>query len=62
MTGRFERSYRFTVVDAIGGDASQIQTDVITRRRLGFPLDFRIRAVAGGFLGVRYLLYAASRI
>jgi len=35
--GRFERSYRYTVVDTIGGGASEIQKNIIARRALGLP-------------------------
>ena len=37
LGGRFERSYRYTVVDTIGGGASEIQKNIIARRRLGLP-------------------------
>jgi len=33
--GRFERSYRYTVVDTIGGGTSEIQKNIIARRGLG---------------------------
>ncbi len=33
--GRFERSYRYTVVDTIGGGTSEIQKNIIARRKLG---------------------------
>jgi alkylation response protein AidB-like acyl-CoA dehydrogenase len=35
--GRFERSYRYTVVDTIGGGTSEIQRNIIARRGLGLP-------------------------
>jgi hypothetical protein len=35
--GRFERSYRYTVVDTIGGGTSEIQKNIIARRGLGLP-------------------------
>lgn len=35
--GRFERSYRYTVVDTIGGGTSEIQKNIIGRRGLGLP-------------------------
>jgi alkylation response protein AidB-like acyl-CoA dehydrogenase len=35
--GRFERSYRYTVVDTIGGGASEIQKNIIAKRGLGLP-------------------------
>ena len=38
--GRFERSYRYTVVDTIGGGASEIQKNIIARRGLGLPKNF----------------------
>jgi alkylation response protein AidB-like acyl-CoA dehydrogenase len=37
IAGRFERSYRYTVVDTIGGGASEIQKNIIARRGLGLP-------------------------
>jgi 3-oxocholest-4-en-26-oyl-CoA dehydrogenase alpha subunit len=38
--GRFERSYRYTVVDTIGGGASEIQKNIIAGRGLGLPRNF----------------------
>ncbi|MCP5040175.1 MAG: acyl-CoA dehydrogenase [bacterium] len=38
--GRFERSYRYTVVDTIGGGASEIQKNIISRRGLRLPKNF----------------------
>ncbi len=38
--GRFERSYRYTVVDTIGGGASEIQKNIIASRGLGLPRNF----------------------
>ncbi len=38
MDGRFERSYRYTVVNTIGGGTSEIQKNIIARRQLGLPL------------------------
>jgi hypothetical protein len=38
--GRFERSYRYTVVDTIGGGASEIQKNIIARRGLGLPQSY----------------------
>jgi alkylation response protein AidB-like acyl-CoA dehydrogenase len=35
--GRFERSYRYTVVDTIGGGTSEIQKNIIARRGLLLP-------------------------
>jgi alkylation response protein AidB-like acyl-CoA dehydrogenase len=40
LNGRFERSYRYTVVDSIGGGASEIQKNIIARRGLGLPQSF----------------------
>lgn len=37
LGGRFERSYRYTVVDTIGGGASEIQKNIIARRGLALP-------------------------
>ncbi len=38
--GRFERSYRYTVVDTLGGGTSEIQKNIIARRGLGLPPTF----------------------
>jgi alkylation response protein AidB-like acyl-CoA dehydrogenase len=40
VSGRFERSYRYTVVDTIGGGASEIQKNIIARRGLALPRNF----------------------
>ena len=40
VEGRFERSYRYTVVDTIGGGSSEIQKNIIARRALGLPRSF----------------------
>ena len=40
LGGRFERSYRYTVVDTIGGGTSEIQKNIIARRGLGLPQSF----------------------
>ncbi|MFQ5416166.1 MAG: acyl-CoA dehydrogenase family protein [Myxococcota bacterium] len=40
VNGRFERSYRYTVVDTIGGGSSEIQKNIIARRGLGLPRNF----------------------
>jgi alkylation response protein AidB-like acyl-CoA dehydrogenase len=40
LDGRFERSYRYTVVDTIGGGTSEVQKNIIARRGLGLPPNF----------------------
>jgi alkylation response protein AidB-like acyl-CoA dehydrogenase len=40
MEGRAESTYRYTVIDTIGGGASEIQKNVIARRGLGLPKNF----------------------
>jgi alkylation response protein AidB-like acyl-CoA dehydrogenase len=40
LDGRFERSYRYTVVDTIGGGTSEIQKNIIARRALGLPANY----------------------
>jgi alkylation response protein AidB-like acyl-CoA dehydrogenase len=40
LGGRFERSYRYTVVDTIGGGTSEIQKNIIAGRGLGLPRSF----------------------
>jgi len=40
LDGRFERSYRYTVVDSIGGGASEVQKNIIAARGLGLPRSF----------------------
>ena len=40
MRGRSESTYRFTVIDTIGGGASEIQKNIIARRGLGLPKSF----------------------
>ena len=40
LHGRFARSYRYTVVDSIGGGASEVQKNIIARRGLGLPQNF----------------------
>ena len=40
MAGRAESTYRYTVIDTIGGGASEIQKNIIARRGLGLPKNF----------------------
>ena len=40
MYGRSESTYRYTVIDTIGGGASEIQKNIIARRKLGLPKNF----------------------
>jgi alkylation response protein AidB-like acyl-CoA dehydrogenase len=40
MKGRSESTYRYTVIDTIGGGASEIQKNIIARRYLGLPKNF----------------------
>ncbi len=40
MVGRAESTYRYTVIDTIGGGASEIQKNIIARRKLGLPKNF----------------------
>ncbi len=40
MKGRPESTYRYTVIDTIGGGSSEIQKNVIARRGLGLPKNF----------------------
>ena len=40
LGGRFEGAYRATVVETIGGGASEIQKNIIARRKLGLPKNF----------------------
>jgi len=40
LRARFEGTYRCTVVETIGGGASEIQKNIIARRKLGLPRNF----------------------
>mgnify|MGYP002682326715 CR=1 FL=1 len=40
MEGRPESTYRYTVIDTIGGGSSEIQKNIIARRGLGLPKTF----------------------
>jgi alkylation response protein AidB-like acyl-CoA dehydrogenase len=40
MEGRAESTYRYTVIDTIGGGSSEIQKNIISRRKLGLPKNF----------------------
>ena len=40
MAGRAESTYRYTVIDTIGGGASEIQKNILARRKLGLPKNF----------------------
>ena len=38
--GRAESTYRYTVIDTIGGGTSEVQKNIIARRGLGLPKNF----------------------
>ncbi len=40
LKGRAELTYRYTVIDTLGGGASEIQKNIIARRKLGLPRNF----------------------
>lgn len=40
MRGRAELTYRFTVIDTIGGGTSEVQKNIIAKRKLGLPPNF----------------------
>jgi alkylation response protein AidB-like acyl-CoA dehydrogenase len=40
MEGRAESTYRYTVIDTIGGGTSEVQKNIISRRALGLPKNF----------------------
>jgi hypothetical protein len=40
MQGRAESTYRYTVIDTIGGGTSEVQKNIIARRLLGLPKNF----------------------
>jgi 3-oxocholest-4-en-26-oyl-CoA dehydrogenase alpha subunit len=40
MRGRAESTYRYTVIDTIGGGTSEVQKNIIARRKLGLPQNF----------------------
>ena len=40
MQGRAESTYRYTVIDTVGGGGSEIQKNIISRRGLGLPKNF----------------------
>jgi alkylation response protein AidB-like acyl-CoA dehydrogenase len=40
LNGRAESTYRYTVLDTIGGGTSEVQKNIISRRKLGLPKNF----------------------
>jgi hypothetical protein len=40
MEGRAESTYRYTVIDTVGGGSSEIQKNIIDVRKLGLPRNF----------------------
>lgn len=40
MHGRAESTYRYTVIDTIGGGTSEVQKNIVARRKLGLPKNF----------------------
>ena len=40
LAGRSESTYRYTVIDTIGGGTSEVQKNIIARRKLGLPKNF----------------------
>jgi hypothetical protein len=40
LSGRAESTYRYTVLDTIGGGTSEVQKNIIARRKLGLPKNF----------------------